>query len=143
MIFVFIVLLKLELKIIVILFFFGATCPGREQVSFVYMCELVPEKHRTYIGSVLLFLDATTVGLVSVYFRFISKNWLYFQYVSVGLNFIAVIALLFIPESPKLLHSKGDFAGSKKILVQIAKFNKQKSYDADFKFEQEMITYKE
>ena len=57
----------------VLLFFFGATSPGREQVSFVYMCELVPIRHRTYVGSLLLLFDATTILTFSLYYRFVSN----------------------------------------------------------------------
>lgn len=121
-----------------LLFLFGATCPGREQVSFVYMCELVPVKNRTIIGSILLFSDATTIGLLALYFRFLSKNWLYFQYVSCGLNLLASLCLLAVPESPKYLHSKGNFKGAKDALAKIASMNRVKDYVKEFKFVEEV-----
>jgi MFS family permease len=123
---------------IVLLFFFGATCPGREHVPFTYMCELVPERHRQIIGSVLLFADATTIGLIAVYFRFISKQWLYFQYFSLGLNLIATVVILFVPESPKYLHGRGSYQKAKDALTKIARFNKAQSYNREFKFVEEL-----
>ena len=57
----------------IMLFFLGSTSPGREQVSFVYMCELVPVRHRTYVGSLLLFFDGTTILVFSLYYRFITN----------------------------------------------------------------------
>lgn len=57
----------------VIFFFQGACSPGKVQVSFVYVCELVPVRFRTYIGSLVLFGMGTTMILFAVYFRFISK----------------------------------------------------------------------
>jgi MFS family permease len=107
-----------------LLFIFGATCPGREQVAFVYMCELVPEKSRNIIGSLLLFVDGTTVGILALYFRFVSKNWLYFMYGSILLNLIGSLGLLFmVPESPKYKHSKGLFREAKDLLGAFARVN--------------------
>lgn len=92
-----------------LLILFGATCPGREQVAFVYISELVPLKNRTAVGSLLLLADATTIGWIALYFLYVSKDWVYFQCISVTLNCIATVMLLFIPESPKYLHSRGSY----------------------------------
>jgi hypothetical protein len=69
----------------------------------------VPVNYRTYIGTLLLFADASTMTLLVVYFRFISKEWVYFQGTSLILNLISVIFIAFVPESPKYYHGKGMF----------------------------------
>jgi MFS family permease len=123
----------------VLLFFFGGTCPGREQVAFVYICELVPEKSRSMIGSLMLFADGTTIALLAVYFRYIDKNWEYFQYVSCGINLISVIYLtLAVPESPKYIHSRGEFDRARTLLAHMAKVNRVKGYSSNFKFKEEV-----
>jgi MFS family permease len=59
-------------------FFLGATNPGKSTVGYVYLLELVPSKFQTYIGTLLLFGDGFTTIFICLYFRFMSKNWLYF-----------------------------------------------------------------
>jgi len=64
-----------------------------------------------------------------------SKNWLYLQYASLALNIIASLTLTFtVPESPKFLHSKGDFHNARKLLYKIAQWNKVKNYQKEFQF---------
>ena len=92
-------------------------------------------KYRTYIGTLLLFSDAATMAILAIYFRFISKNWLWFQLFSLGLNIFSAFSLFAIPESPKFLHSKQQYAKAKRSLKFIARFNRRKLMD--FNFEEE------
>jgi MFS family permease len=93
----------------VLFFFFGACTPGKLQVTFVYLTELVPSSYRTLVGTLILFSDASSMILLPLYFRFVSKNWLWFQLASLILNVLSVTGmLLFIPESPRYLWAKGD-----------------------------------
>lgn len=118
----------------VLTFFVGATSPGRSQVVFVYICELVPNKYRSKIGSFILFMDCTTIAIYALYFRYISKQWLYLWSVNVGLITLATISLFFMPESPKYLHSKGRFEQAKLALSSIARFNGAKSFPSQSAF---------
>lgn len=116
--------LSKNINLTTVIFFFSGCCsPGKVNVSFVYVCELVPVKYRTYIGTMVLFADAGIVTLLAVYFRFVSKQWEYFMLVGMGFNVISQIALFFIPESPKWLHSTKKFDEARKQLVYIARFN--------------------
>ena len=63
---------------IVLFFLFGMTRPGKMQVSFIYASELVPETLRKRVGSFILFFDGGSLILFALYFKFISKDWLYF-----------------------------------------------------------------
>lgn len=75
---------KSALTTAVLVFFLGATDPGRGQVNFVMACELAPKKHRTKLGSLILFSDASTIMLLSLYFKYVSKDWVYYWYFSIG-----------------------------------------------------------
>ncbi len=121
-----------------LLFVIGATVPGRQQVSFVYVCELVPVKFRTLIGSMMLLMDATTIIFCALYFLYISKHWEYYHIFSIALNIVGTLGLLLIPESPKYLHSKRNFAQAKRNLWRIARFNGIKNFTPEFKFIQEL-----
>jgi hypothetical protein len=106
---------------------FGACTPGKLQICFVYLSELVPEKHRTIVGTLILFADASTMSLLPLYFRFVTKEWSYFQIGSLFMNIISVLGILFfLPESPKYLHAKGLKLKSLEVIRYIAKFNGKK-----------------
>lgn len=121
-----------------LLFLLGAVTPGRQHVVFTYAGELVPLKNRTLTGSVLLFADATTIGVIALYFLFVSKDWLYLQYLSLALNFLAIFALQMIPDSPKYLHSCARYEEARQALAFIARVNRVVGYSSEFKFIEEV-----
>ena len=52
---------------------------------------------------------------------------------------VSLIAVFFIPESPKFLSCKGRFSDARKSLAFIAKFNRVKNYDFNYRFNDEII----
>ena len=82
--------------------------PGKLHISFVYLSELVPEHRRTAVGTLILFSDASTLVWQTLYFRFLTKEWIYYQIGSLVMNIIGVLGILLVlPESPKYLHAIG------------------------------------
>ena len=63
---------------IALLFFYGLMLSGKTINTYVYLLELVPKKYQAYVGTVFLFADGTTTIWISLYFRYISKNWIWF-----------------------------------------------------------------
>lgn len=59
-------------------FMIGMTMPGKTSVSYVYLLEMVPHEWKTAVGTMLMFADGSTMIIVSLYFRFVSKQWIYF-----------------------------------------------------------------
>ena len=59
-------------------FFLGICTPGKSNIAYVYLLELVPIDWQTYVGTSLLFADGSTMIILSLYFRFMSKDWLGF-----------------------------------------------------------------
>ena len=75
------------------------------------------------MGTVLLFFDNFTVIFICLYFKYISRYWLWFQLFGVGLNALALIGVLFIPESPEYLYSFYRFEECRNVIRQIGRWN--------------------
>jgi MFS family permease len=86
---------------IFLFFIFGGCCAGRYSICYGYLCELMPDKYKDYVGSFVQFSDASTFIVLVVYFRFISKDWLPFQIFAIGVTTACIIGTYFIPESPR------------------------------------------
>ena len=105
-------------------FLLGACSPAKLNVTFVYLTELVPERNRTAVGTLLLFADASSMTFLPLYFRFVTKEWIYFQMGSFVMNIIGVIGMLvLIPESPKYLYASGKIQECIQKIRYIAKIN--------------------
>jgi MFS family permease len=89
----------------VLFWFLGFTCPGKSNIAYVYLLEFVPTKMQTYVGTALLIADGSTMIILSIYFRFISKDWLGFQVFALCISTVAFLVTLLAPESPKYLYS--------------------------------------
>ena len=63
-----------------------------------------------------MFADAAIYMIITLYFKFISKDWVPFQLFAVFATFVSLIATLFIPESPKYLYSMNKFYESRNVL---------------------------
>lgn len=73
------VILSSEIKLTIgLMFLFGACCAGRYSTCYVYLSEMMPAPNRTLACSATLFIDASTLILLTFYFRFVSKHWLPF-----------------------------------------------------------------
>ena len=68
-------------------------------------------------------MDAGTEVIISLYFWFISKNWLYLQIYGAFITFLSAFCLYMVPDSPKYLYSKGRYEQARKAFDFIQKFN--------------------
>jgi MFS family permease len=107
-------------------FLLGLTCPGKSNIAYVYLLELVPTKMQTSVGTVLLLADGSTMIFLSLYFRFISRDWLPFQIFALSFAALGFLVTLLAPESPKYLYSYKKYKESRKALEIISKFNRVK-----------------
>ena len=91
--------------------------------SFVLTTELVYTKHRVYVTTALLALNAMIFPISAFYFRFISKEWLYLFIAFLIITFIIAILSHFVPESPVFLAEKEKYEEAKEVIKRMAKMN--------------------
>jgi hypothetical protein len=72
-------------------------------------------------------MDGMTAILVTLYFKFVSVEWVFVQMFGISLATFSLIALLWLPESPKFLYNKGRHNCSKNVLNTMAKLNGRNS----------------
>lgn len=111
--------------VIIFMFFLHGVAHSITTVAgFSMMCDVCNENIIGLVGSLFNCMDGSTYIFLTVYFRYISKNWLYPQIVGLVLTVIPAVAVsLLIPESPKWLFRKGKFKEAHKVLDSMAKFN--------------------
>lgn len=89
-----------------LMFLLGMSSVGRATVGYLYMMELSPLKQQTIIGTLLQIFNTLVTIMACVYFYFISKQWVWFEVTGAVINFIVIICVYFMPESPKYLHAQ-------------------------------------
>ena len=88
---------------IVITFVFGLMTTFRVNIGFVYMMELMPKSKQTFYATFYNIVDGSNLLTGTIYFWFISKDWIYFTMIGFVLQTFNVIAVWFLPESPRLM----------------------------------------
>ena len=88
---------------IVVMFVFGMATTIQVNVGFVYMMELSPKRLQSTYSSMYNIFDGTLLLQGTIYFWFISKDYRYFTLIGLALATWCVIAIQFVPESPRLL----------------------------------------
>lgn len=86
---------------------------------------MVESKHKSMVNGVMNAFDTSTLAVTSVYFLFISRDWLYlYLFLAVLATICQITLLLVVPESPKWLLIKGKRNEAIAALNRIAVFNK-------------------
>jgi MFS transporter, OCT family, solute carrier family 22 (organic cation transporter), member 4/5 len=104
--------------------FFGIINVGIYNGAYVNICEYVHDPWKNHVCTFLLVFDSMTSIFVALYFKFVSQNWIWFQYLGLALSIIAFIGFYFLPESPEYLYSFYRFDECRKEIEKIAKWNK-------------------
>ena len=72
------------------------------------MCELAPDKFHSAMGSYWNMTEGVIFIILTLYFRYISKEWRYSVIIGIIEGSLAYASLLLIlPESPKWQYDKG------------------------------------
>lgn len=91
----------------VCMFFFGMAAVGRCSISYLFMMELLPTNMQTLAGTILQVNNNLVSVIATVYFWYISKNWLWIELFAGGLNILCMVTcMLVFPETPKYLITK-------------------------------------
>lgn len=69
---------------------------------------------------------------LTIYYYWISKNWVWTQVYGAATNFVALFLLFWIPESPKFLYSEKRFKECITTLQKMKKFNTGNSSSSTF-----------
>ena len=91
---------SLSVSMVVILLY-GMTMPLQFTIGFIYLLELMPSNYQTIVTTSQNIASTLTVISCALYFAFISKDWFYFVLIGYALQFIQMITLWLLPESPK------------------------------------------
>ena len=81
------------------------------------------KRHRVKLFAMFFVFERIAVILAVIYFRFITKSWVYWINVNIFMQIFVIIAYIWLPESPDFYFAKGRFEESKAILHKIAKVN--------------------
>jgi len=110
--------------IIVTFFTHGLATSVRALVGFCIMCDFAPESAHSMIGSCWNVAEGLTYIWLTIYYRYISKNWVWPEVFSLGMIVVSwTLILVWMPESPKWLYKKGKFQECNVILRRMAAFN--------------------
>jgi MFS family permease len=76
------------------------------------------------MGSIWISCDSIILIAITIYYKFLSKNWKPVFIFALVLNIIVLaIVVLVLPESPKWLFNKKKLGEFKKAITKMAKFN--------------------
>jgi MFS family permease len=89
-----------NLYLTIFLFFALGLTVGKQMIGYVYLLDFIPNKNKPFIGTCCLVVDASTLILLPVYFRFISKDWFWLHIGGVSILSLATVGAFFLPESP-------------------------------------------
>jgi MFS family permease len=90
-----------------LIFGIGVFSCFRLNLGFIYGQEIVKSKHGNVVGSMNNVIDGCTMIITSIYFKFISNEWVYIHIFFFMIAFLGLIMSFWLPESPKFLLSKG------------------------------------
>jgi MFS family permease len=108
--------------IIFLMFILGSIEAGRSASGYAYFIELAPERYMKLTGTLWLIMDGSTYLWLTIYYRWIAKDWIPTIEFAVAYIFVCLLILLFyIPESPKWLYDKKRYAECQENLLFMAK----------------------
>ena len=89
------------------------------------MCELAPQKSHTAMGTLWNMSEGAVFILLTLFFRFVSKEWRWSVAIGILECLIGYTLLyLIVPESPKWQYDQGHYKNCYKTLQYMARFNK-------------------
>ena len=104
-------------------FFMGFLHIGIYNGGYINVCEYVDKPWKNHVCTILLVLDMLSAIMVGVYFHYVSRNWVWFGMIGVLFNFVSLIGIYFIPESPEYLYYFYRFEECRAALSVIAHWN--------------------
>ena len=89
-------------------FIFGVCIAGRYTVGYVFFVEMIPKPHRIKYALAIDFSEGFIITLIVLYLRFISKDWIYLQYLCIANTAIgSITCYYYLRETPRFLIKVG------------------------------------
>ena len=107
--------------------------------GYILSTELSPKRLQLLVWSVIFALDLIEVAFLSIYFMFISKNYIYFFYGAIAGTVIMTICSFFVPESPIFLYEKGKWEQARNLINRMARMNGSKLANDQWVLDKEEI----
>jgi len=103
-------------------------------VAYILATEIAPFRHQIIVATALLSFDNITFPLSSIYFKFISNQWITIGYIAIGYTFILAIASFFCPESPRFLVDNGNYKEARVVINKMSAMNNSGLCERSWKF---------
>lgn len=113
----------------ILMFGYGVISNLRVNLGFLYGQEICVRSQKNMLGSLYNACDAASMFWIAIYFKFISKYWLFLYSLIFLLNVAAMIIAFLVPESPKYLVAAKKFKAARASFNKIAKINKREPLD--------------
>ena len=88
------------------------------------MCEFSPEKNQNMMGTLWNCSEGSIYIYLIIYYKFISKTWVWTVVFGTALNVLILVIHPFVPESPKYLLDKNRYGECYQVLKKMASFNR-------------------
>lgn len=107
-----------------VVFFLGIEQSARFQAGYVYLSEFCLEHlQRPLVTAIAMIATAESGTLCAFYFKFLNKDWKYFQLIGISICLVCLVSVIFIPESPRWLIARGKYKQAFEVFKRIAKVN--------------------
>jgi MFS family permease len=107
------------------------------RVSSYYFSEMMSKKDQSFYICMVLAFHAVAICVTALYFKYVSKQWRWlYLTISAALAVIMIIGLVWIPESPRYLYTKGRMTECKEALLKMGRFNGKKEQPLAEKLDQ-------
>lgn len=108
---------------IVVVFLFGLLTTHRVNIGFIYITEFTTKSGVTLFSTIYNLLEASIALEIAFYFLVMSNNWIYLSLVGYAMQVFSCVAVLFLPESPRLLVELGRYEEARQSLEVMARVN--------------------
>lgn len=107
-----------------LMFVGGISETGRYYVAYVYAVEMMPREVQNKTGLYIFLVFGVAMTYIALQFWFLTKDCFVNNYIALGLALVSLASVTFyMPESPRFLFSRKEFAKCKEVIEQIAKVN--------------------
>lgn len=86
-----------------LIFIIGLLSCWRLSLAYIYGLEIISEQNQNIGGSFFNLFDATVMIWSSIFFMFVSKDWVLLHSIFLLLTLISFVSFCAMPESPKYL----------------------------------------